>query len=109
MTSPWAEYLNSAKVHPHIFYRDRVHANEFGEQILSKILIAFFDPPRPPGIRDRKVWSWICHSNPIVLLARLPLEDDGAVDPGDNSPTGFLVGVSSHPPDGLLACRTQFA
>jgi len=42
MTTPWAEYLNSAKVHPHIFYRDRVHANEFGEQILSKILLAFF-------------------------------------------------------------------
>jgi len=45
MTAPWAEYLNSAKVHPHIFYRDRVHANEFGEQILSKILIAFFSAP----------------------------------------------------------------
>jgi hypothetical protein len=44
MTAPWAEYLNSAKVHPHVFYRDRVHANEFGEQILAKILIAFFDP-----------------------------------------------------------------
>lgn len=42
MTTPWAEYLNSTKVHPHAFYRDRVHANEFGEQILSKILIAFF-------------------------------------------------------------------
>ena len=42
MTTPWAEYLNSAKVHPHIFYRDRVHANEFGEQILSQILMAFF-------------------------------------------------------------------
>ncbi len=42
MTSPWAEYIRSAKVHPHLFYRDRVHANEFGEQILSKILMAFF-------------------------------------------------------------------
>jgi len=42
MTAPWAEYLNSAKVHPHVFYRDRVHANEFGEQILSKILLWFF-------------------------------------------------------------------
>lgn len=49
MTAPWAEYLNSAKVHPHIFYRDRVHANEFGEQILSKILIAFFDPSGTAG------------------------------------------------------------
>ena len=44
MTTPWAEYLNSAQVHPHIFYRDRVHANEFGEQILSQILMAFFAP-----------------------------------------------------------------
>jgi hypothetical protein len=30
--------------HPHVFYRDRVHANEIGEQILSKILMAFFKP-----------------------------------------------------------------
>jgi len=49
MTAPWAEYLNSAKVHPHVFYRDRVHANEFGEQILSKILIAFFEPSGAAG------------------------------------------------------------
>ena len=48
MTTPWAEYLNSAKVHPHTFYRDRVHANECGEQILAKILMAFFTAP-PPG------------------------------------------------------------
>ena len=48
MTTPWAEYLNSAKVHPHIFYRDRVHANECGEQILAQILMAFFTAP-PPG------------------------------------------------------------
>lgn len=42
MRTPWIEYLRSAKVHPHVFYRDRVHANEFGEQILTKILLAFF-------------------------------------------------------------------
>jgi hypothetical protein len=42
MRTPWIEYLLSAKVHPHLFYRDRVHANEFGEQILSKILLSFF-------------------------------------------------------------------
>ncbi len=47
MTTPWAEYLNSAKVHPHIFYRDRVHANECGEQILSQILLEFFRPSAP--------------------------------------------------------------
>jgi len=44
MTEPWVEYMRSAKVHPHVFYRDRVHANEFGEQILSKILMEFFKP-----------------------------------------------------------------
>jgi lysophospholipase L1-like esterase len=42
MTEPWVEYMRSAKVHPHVFYRDRVHANEFGEQIMSKILMEFF-------------------------------------------------------------------
>jgi lysophospholipase L1-like esterase len=42
MTTPWAEYVRSAGVHPHRFYRDRVHANEYGEQILSKILMSFF-------------------------------------------------------------------
>lgn len=48
MRTPWIEYLLSAKVHPHLFYRDRVHANEFGEQILSKILMAFFREAAPP-------------------------------------------------------------
>ena len=42
MTTPWAKYIRSANIHPHIFYRDRVHANEYGEQILSKILMAFW-------------------------------------------------------------------
>lgn len=42
MTLPWAEYIRSTKLHPHVFYRDRVHANEIGEQILSKILMGFF-------------------------------------------------------------------
>ena len=32
MTAPWAEYIRSAQVHPHLFYRDAVHANEYGEQ-----------------------------------------------------------------------------
>ncbi len=44
MTEPWVQYMRSVKVHPHVFYRDRVHANEFGEQILSKILMEFFKP-----------------------------------------------------------------
>jgi hypothetical protein len=49
MRTPWIEYLLSAKVHPHLFYRDRVHANEFGEQILSKILLSFFRDTRKTG------------------------------------------------------------
>jgi hypothetical protein len=44
MTTPWAEYIRSANVHPHLFYRDVVHANEYGEQILAKVLVAFFSP-----------------------------------------------------------------
>jgi len=44
MTTPWAEYIRSTGLHPHVFYRDRVHANPMGEQILSKILMAFFKP-----------------------------------------------------------------
>jgi len=42
MTTPWTEYIRSTGLHPHVFYRDRVHANEYGEQILSKIIMAFF-------------------------------------------------------------------
>lgn len=42
MTGPWAEYIRSANVHPHWFYRDVVHANEFGEQILARIMMAFW-------------------------------------------------------------------
>ena len=44
MTTPWAEYIRSTKLHPHRFYRDVVHANEQGEQILSMILMAFWKP-----------------------------------------------------------------
>ncbi len=44
MTTPWAEYIRSSKLHPHMFYRDVVHANEYGEQILCKIMMAFFKP-----------------------------------------------------------------
>jgi len=51
MTTPWAEYIRSSGVHPHTFYRDVVHANEFGEQILCKILMAFW---RPEGLARPK-------------------------------------------------------
>lgn len=42
MTTPWAEFLNSTGKHPHVYYRDAVHANERGEQILAGILVKFF-------------------------------------------------------------------
>lgn len=45
MTTAWAEYIRSSGRHPHVFYRDRVHANEHGEQILAKILLAYFSSP----------------------------------------------------------------
>lgn len=44
MTTPWAEYIRSSGLHPHRFYRDPVHANEYGEQVLAKVLMAFFAP-----------------------------------------------------------------
>jgi hypothetical protein len=47
LTRPWVEYIRSSGRHPHEFYRDVVHANEFGEQILAKIMMAFWTaPPR---------------------------------------------------------------
>lgn len=44
MTTPWAEYIRSSGLHPHRFYRDPVHANEYGEQVLAKVLMAFLGP-----------------------------------------------------------------
>jgi hypothetical protein len=41
MTTPWAEYIRSSKLHPHRFYRDPVHANEYGEQVLAKVMMSF--------------------------------------------------------------------
>jgi hypothetical protein len=43
-TTPWAAYLNSSGLHPHRFYRDVGHANEYGEQVLAKILLGFWQP-----------------------------------------------------------------
>lgn len=51
MTTPWAEYIRSTGLHPHLFYRDVVHANPQGEQILSKILMAYFTVPAKPEIK----------------------------------------------------------
>ena len=55
MTTPWAEVLRSAGVHPHRFYRDAVHANEFGEQVLARILMAFW-APQDAWLADRLDW-----------------------------------------------------
>lgn len=59
MTTPWAEYIRSSKLHPHLFYRDAVHANEFGEQILAKILMAFWtavEDPEASWLPERLEW-----------------------------------------------------
>jgi hypothetical protein len=53
MTTPRAEFIRSAKVHPHLFYRDVVHANEYGEQILAKIMMAFWTAPEPLPRSDK--------------------------------------------------------
>jgi alpha-L-fucosidase len=55
MTTPWAKYIRSSKLHPHLFYRDVVHGNEYGEQILAKIMMAFWDPPEP-WLGQRMEW-----------------------------------------------------
>ncbi len=41
MTTPWAEYIRSSKLHPHYCYRDRIHANEYGEQVFGKAITSF--------------------------------------------------------------------
>ncbi len=44
MTTPWIQYIRSSGLHPHLFYRDRVHANPYGEQILAKIMLSWWAP-----------------------------------------------------------------
>jgi alpha-L-fucosidase len=64
LTAPWAQYIVSTKLHPHRFYRDVVHANEFGEQIFAKILMAAFAPDvrgasgeaQEPWLKERLEW-----------------------------------------------------
>ena len=55
ITTPWAEYIRSTKLHPHLFYRDVVHANEAGEQILGKIIMAFWTVEEP-WLPQRLAW-----------------------------------------------------
>jgi hypothetical protein len=45
MTGPWAEYLRQSGESVDFFKRDPVHANEAGEQILGRVLLAFFSEP----------------------------------------------------------------
>ncbi len=40
ITSSWREYIVSSNGHLHLFYRDIVHTNEQGEQILETILMS---------------------------------------------------------------------
>ena len=56
MTTPWAQYVRSSELHPHRFYRDVVHANEYGEQILARIMMAFFDPAKERESADTEPW-----------------------------------------------------
>ena len=45
----WGAAKRSLRIFLHwrLFYRDAVHANEYGEQILSKILLAFWTGAEP--------------------------------------------------------------
>ena len=47
--TPWVEYPCAGGVHPHRFHRDPVHANKYGKQTPSKILMAFFHPESHHG------------------------------------------------------------
>lgn len=76
MTTPWAEYIRLARVHPHRFYRDVVHANEYGEQILAKILMAFWGPAKDgqaraenaaPGLEPAERWPQRSLNPPVLL------------------------------------------
>ncbi|MFZ4508978.1 MAG: SGNH/GDSL hydrolase family protein [Fimbriimonas sp.] len=42
LTTSWAQYVVSSKEHPYRFYRDVIHANEFGEQVLAKAMMSFW-------------------------------------------------------------------
>ncbi len=79
-TAPWAEYLNSSGLHPHRFYRDVVHANEFGEQVLAKIFLGFWQPELQPAIAPVQSLEWFAESRtdprPLEIRGlRLDLRD----------------------------------
>jgi hypothetical protein len=92
MRTPWIEYLLSAKVHPHLFYRDRVHANEFGEQILTKILLSFFRPESAGSAVGGQTWPAPIDVPEAVASVNSP---GGAGLPG--IATGVTEGCGSPP------------
>jgi len=67
VTAHWAEYIRSSKLHPHLFYRDRIHANEYGEQILSKILLAFFKAPEMSVTSQNNLSDWPDAASPVKV------------------------------------------
>jgi hypothetical protein len=67
MTGPWAEYIRSSKRHPHVFYRDVVHANEHGEQILAKIMMAFWAAPDARQAAPQPPWPQRALEPPVLL------------------------------------------
>jgi rhamnogalacturonyl hydrolase YesR len=69
VTAPWAEYIRSSTLHPHLFYRDKIHANEFGEQILAKILMAFWTAGAPESTEAFK--SWPAGASPVEVGVRV--------------------------------------
>ena len=78
MTTPWAEYIRSAQVHPHLFYRDVVHGNESGEQILSKILMAFWAAPEPTFKPDKVNGEAIYGTRPWLVYGEGPTRSGGS-------------------------------
>jgi len=44
ITTPWAHYLRNNNVPYHVFKADPVHANELGNQLLGRIIEAYFAP-----------------------------------------------------------------
>ncbi len=69
MTAPWAEYIRSSQKHPHLFQRDRIHANEYGEQILGKIMMAFWTAPCVP--KKAVAGPWPAGASPVEVGTRV--------------------------------------